>query len=263
MDLSEGRYVLWTEYRGRAQRCQGFVVPGPLFREDDAARKEGDEEAEDPEPGEAPDVVPGNKGIGGSREGDQGDRKKGPHDAEDVEIPRDHEPKDDHHEDHPGRPHTEPPELRSAFSMRLHRPDPISSFERGVYPDRQQDTGRWSPRQPSGLSASSGICRRFNHSPRTSSSTASRVRPSASSMRLTFLSRGALKKTVTRFRGPDRPWRRPRLTSLFARGLGSLLPFCISLSTSGASIRTPVDYFAMLRIATHSQTQTCRAKLLA
>jgi len=42
-------------------------------------------------------------------------------------------------------------------------------------------------------------------------------------MRLTFLSKGALKKTVTRFRGPDRPWRRPRRTCRFARGLGPLL----------------------------------------
>jgi len=41
-------------------------------------------------------------------------------------------------------------------------------------------------------------------------------------MRLTFLSKGALKKTVTRFRGPDRPWRRPLLTSRFARGVGLL-----------------------------------------
>lgn len=37
-------------------------------------------------------------------------------------------------------------------------------------------------------------------------------RPSAVRTRLSFLTKGALKKTVIRFRGPDRPCRRPRRT---------------------------------------------------
>lgn len=87
----------------------------------------------------------------------------------------------------------------------------------------QEYTDGPSPRQRGDLVVESSARRCLSHSPKASSRQDSRVRPSTARIPLTFLSKGALRKTVTRFRGPDRPCRRPRLTCRFARGFGILL----------------------------------------
>ncbi len=71
-------------------------------------------------------------------------------------------------------------------------------------------------------------------------------RPSAVRTRLSLLTKGALKKTVIRFRGPDRPCRRPRFTCRLPRGVG-LLSFDMSFAPSPPAARDKTNGCHQLR----------------